>query len=134
MGRSDEQAVKTAVEQFLEAVGSYDLDAVEEMVVSNANVGWASLRDGKWTTSTMSIEEWVTQARAELNPTVYTEPVTDWTIHVDGGHLAFVRADAILFVGEKAERHNIDYFTLIKTNGVWKFLTLSYVGTPVESE
>jgi hypothetical protein len=131
---SDEQAVKAAVEQFLEAAGSHDLDAVEEMVVSNANVGWASLLDGKWTTSTMSIEEWITQARAELNPTVYTEPVMDWTVHVDGSHLAFVRADANLFVGEKAERHNIDYFTLIKTNGVWKFLTLSYVGTPVESE
>ncbi|MEE9179087.1 MAG: hypothetical protein V3U46_11725 [Acidimicrobiia bacterium] len=69
---SDEQAVKAALEQFLEAAGSHDLDAVEEMVVSNANVGWASLRDGK------------------------------------------------LFVGEKAERHNIDYFTLIKTNGVSK--------------
>jgi hypothetical protein len=35
---------------------------------------------------------------------------------------------------EKAERHNIDYFTLIKTDGVWMFLTLAYVGTPVESE
>jgi hypothetical protein len=47
MGRSDEQAIKAAVEQFLGAVSSYDLDAVEKMVVSNANVGWASLRDGK---------------------------------------------------------------------------------------
>ena len=82
----------------------------------------------------MTIDDWVTEARAELDPTVYTEPVMDWTVHVDGGHLAFVRADATLFVGEKAERHNIDYFTLIKTNGVWKFVTLSNVGTPVESK
>jgi hypothetical protein len=134
MGTSDERAVKAAVEQFLQAVSSHDLDAVEEMAVANANVGWASLRDGEWTTSTMSIDEWVIEARAELNPPVYTEPVMDWTVHIDEGRLAFVRADALLFVGEKAERHNIDYFTLIKTNGAWRFLTLSYVGTPIESE
>jgi hypothetical protein len=134
MGRSDEQAVQTAVETFLAAVGCHDLDAVEQMVVPSANIGWASLSDGTWTTSTMSVEEWLAAVRARVNPTVYTEPVMDWTIHVDGGHLAFVRADATLFVGEEAKRHNIDYFTLIKTNGLWKFLTLSYVGTPVESE
>ena len=58
----------------------------------------------------------------------------DWTIHIDGGHFGFVRADAILFVGEEAKRHNIDYFTLIKTDSEWKFLSLSYIGTPVDSE
>ncbi len=134
MGSTDEQAVKAAVEQLLEAAGSYDLDAVEEMVAPSANVGWASLRNGEWTTATMPIEQWIGEARAELDPEVYTEPVMNWTVRVDGGHLAFVRADAVLFIDEKAERHNIDYFTLIKTDGVWKFLTLAYVGTPVESE
>ena len=133
MDRSDERAVRAAVESFLAAVGSYDLDAVEQMVVPDANVGWASLSDGTWTTSTMSIERWLASVRAEVDPTIYTEPVMDWTIHVDGDHLAFVRADATLFVGEEAKRHNIDYFTLIKTKGEWKFLTLSYVGTPVDS-
>lgn len=71
--------------------------------------------------------------RAEPDPTIYTERVMEWIIHVDGGHLAFVRADATLFIGEKAERRNIDYVTLIKTGGVWKFLTLSNVGTPVDT-
>ena len=54
-----ERAVRTAVEEFLTAVGSYDIDAVEEMVVPNANVGWASSIDGEWTTSTMSAEDWL---------------------------------------------------------------------------
>ncbi len=134
MGGSDEQAVRTAVEAFLTAVGSYDLDAVAEMVVPDANVGWASLSDGTWTASTMSAEEWLASVRARVDPTVYAEPVMDWTIHIDGGQLGFVRADAILFVGDEAKRHNIDYFTLIKIDGEWKFLSLSYVGRPVDSK
>ena len=58
----------------------------------------------------------------------------DWTIHIDEGHLGFVRADTILFVGEEAKRHNIDYFTLMNIDGEWKFLSLSYVGTPIDSK
>ena len=134
MGISDDQAVKNRVEQFLKAAGEFDLDAIESMVVADANVGSVSLGADKWTTSTMSIQEWVTEARSSINPTVYTEPVTEWTIRVEEGRLAFVRADAVLFVGAIAERHNIDYFTLIKTDGEWKFLSLSYVGRPIESD
>ncbi len=134
MGMSDERAVRTAVEAFLTSVGSNDIEAVEEMVVPGASVGWASLSDGTWTTSTMSAEEWLASLRASVDPTVYTEPVMDWTIHIDGGHLGFVRADAVLFVGDEATRHNIDYFTLIKIDGDWRFLSLAYVGTPIGSE
>jgi hypothetical protein len=134
MDKSDEPAVRKTVEKFLGAAGSNDLDAIERMVLPNANVGWVSLSDGKWTSGTMSIQEWVAEARSRSNPTIYTEPVTNWTVHVDGGRLAFVRADALWVVGNSAERRNIDYFTLIKTDGAWKFLSLSYLGRPTESE
>ena len=82
----------------------------------------------------MSIQEWIAEVRSRSNRTIYTEPVTDWAVYVDGGRLAFVRVDAVLFVGDSAERRSIDYFTLIKTGGAWKFLSLSYLGRPVESE
>ncbi len=131
---SDEQAVKSLVEQLITAVGTYELDSIEQMVAANANIGWASLRDGEWITSTMAISEWIAETRSEVNPTFYTEPVNDWTVHIDGGHLAFVRADAVLSVDGRAERHNIDYFTLIKEKDAWKFLTISYVGRPIDHE
>ena len=121
------------MESFLTAVGNYDIEALEKMVAADASVGWASLSDGRWTASTMSAGKWLDSMRATVDPTFYTEPVSDWTIHVDGERLAFVRADALLFVGEEAKRHNVDYFTLIKTNEEWKFLSLSYVGTPIDS-
>jgi hypothetical protein len=133
MDGSDEQAVKEAVEAFLRAAGSHDPNAIEEMVVPNASVGWASLGNGTWSTSTMPVEEWLASIRATVDPTAYTEPVVNWTVHINGGRLAFVRADAILFVADEATRHNIDYFTLINIDGQWKFLSLSYLGLPVDS-
>jgi hypothetical protein len=127
---SDEQTVRLLVEQLITAAGSYDLDTFEALMAAHANVSWASFRDGAWTTSMMSVQDWLAEARSEVDPTLYTEPVDEWTVHVDGGHLAFVRADAVLHVEGRPERHNIDYFTLIKHDGVWKFLTVAYVGTP----
>jgi hypothetical protein len=83
-----------------------------------------------WTTSTMTAEEWIAEASSEVDPILYTELVDDWTAHVDVGHLAFARADAVLRIDGRPERHNIDDFTLIEHDGVWKFLTLSYLGRP----
>lgn len=131
---ADEQAVRLLVEQLITAAGSHDLDTFEGMMAANANIGWASFRDGVWTTSTMHAEDWIAEARSEVDPILYTEPVDDWTVHVDGEHLAFVRAEAVLHVDGRPERHNIDYFTLIKHDGVWKFLTVSYVGRPAHHD
>ena len=131
---SDKEAIKSLVEQLIAAAGTYDFDSLETMVAANASIGWASLRDGEWVTSTMAIHDWIAESRSEVNPTLYTEPVNDWTVLIDGGHLAFVRADAVLSVGGRAERHNIDYFTLIKEEGGWKFLTISYVGRPADHD
>jgi hypothetical protein len=78
----------------------------------------------------MTADDFIAEARSEADPILYTEPVDHWTVHVDGGQLAFVRADAVLHIDDRPERHNIDYFTLIKQDGAWKFLTVSYVGRP----
>ncbi len=67
-GGSDETAVKTAVEDLLEAMGSYDIE---------------SLRDGTWVTSTMRFERFLAGLESETDPTHYTEPVTEFTVHID---------------------------------------------------
>lgn len=131
---SDEQAVRALVERLITAAGTYDLDTFEAMMAAHAIVAWASFRDGAWTTSTMTADEWIARARSEVDPILYTEPVDDWTVHVDGGHLAFVRADAVLHVDGRPERHNIDHFILIKQDEEWKFLTVAYVGRPARRD
>ncbi len=131
---SDEHIVRLLVEQLFSAAGAYDLDTFESLMATHANVAWASFRDGAWTTSTMTAEDFIADARSEVDPIVYTEPVDHWTVHVDGGQLAFVRADAVLHIDGRPERHNIDYFTLIKQDGAWKFLTVSYAGRPARRD
>ena len=131
--KSDKIAVKTLVERFLIAAGNYDIDAMPEMFSEKANIGGAVLRNGKWNTFTMSIGEFLELLKSENEPTKYTEPVSKFTIHMDKGMLAFVKADAILIPNGKPKRNNYDYFTLIKENGNWKILNGSYVSVPIEN-
>jgi hypothetical protein len=128
----DEQVVKDVVDQFLITLGDGDLDALPAMFVSNANIGSASLREGKWVASTKTFEEWFGELKAEKTWTRFQEPVTEFTVHIEAGQMAFVRADATFIVDDLALSHNIDYFTLVRDGGAWKFLSASYVAQPVE--
>ena len=124
--------MKDFVEQFLTTLGDGDLDAIPAMFVSNANIGATSWRDGKWVTSTSTFEEWFIELKAETSWTRFREPVAEFTVHIENGQMAFVRADATFIVDDQVVSHNIDYFTLVREAGAWKFLSASYVAQPVE--
>ena len=130
---SDKTAVKELIERFLVAAGSYDIDAMPEMFCEKANIGGASYSNGKWNTFTMTFAEFLEILKSEDNPTKYTEPVSKFTIHMDSGKLAFVKADAILKVNGEPRKNNFDYFTLIKEDEDWKILNGSYVSVPIEN-
>jgi len=129
---SVEADLKHTVERFLAAIGRHDLDAVAELFVDEASIGVVSLRDGRWTTRTLSIAAFLAELREDADPVHYTEPVHDFVVLAEDGRLAFVRADATLVIGGEPRRHNIDYFTLINLDGAWRFISASYVGTPID--
>jgi len=131
---SDEEAVKAAVNRFLLAAGNYDLDALPPMFTANANIGVAGHRDGEWRAITYTFEEFHSMLKSRTNPSRYQEPVAHFTVHIDRGALAFVRADATLIRNGQPRSHNIDYFTLLKDDGIWKFLSASYVATPITQQ
>jgi len=128
---SDEEAVQEVVNRFLIAIGSYDLDALPAMFTANANIGAVALRDGQWRTTTYAFEDFYSMLKARTEPSRYQEPVSHFTVHVEPEGLAFVRADATLVRDGRARSNNIDYFTLMKEGGVWKFLSASYVARPI---
>jgi hypothetical protein len=130
---SDKTAVKALIERFLVAAGSYDVEAMPEMFCEKANIGGAYLKNGNWNTFTMTFVEFLEILKSESNPTKYTEPVSKFTIHMENGMLAFVKADAILKVNGEPKKNNFDYFTLIKENGEWKILNGSYVSIPIDN-
>ena len=130
---SEKAAVINLVEQFLTAVGDYDVASVQTMFSEKANISGASLRDGKWITNTYTIQEFLERLKSYENPTKYTEPVSDFTVHMEMGMLAFVRADAIFTINGEPRNNNIDYFTLIKEDGSWKILNGSYVSVRIKN-
>jgi predicted ester cyclase len=126
----DEQELITTVEKFLFEAGNYNLEVMTKMVTEHANVGIAGLNQGKSDIITMTFQQYYDDAKKRtLRP--YFEPVNEYTIHVNDGHLAFVRADATLYTFGVLKSRNIDYFTLMKEDGIWKFLSLSYLPTPI---
>ena len=126
---SDESDVKKLVESFLTAVGKGDLETIESMFLPRATIGGASFREGKWNSFTTTIEDYLASINEKHIP--YTEPVSNYTIDISEGKLAFVKADAILYREGKAQSHNMDYFTLLKENGTWKFLSAAYTAKPI---
>ena len=130
---SNKSAVINLVEQFLTAAGDYDLDAIQTMFSDKANIYGASLRDGKWITKTYTIQEFLERLKSSNNPTKYTEPVSDFKVHMEMGMLAFVRADAIFTINGEPRNNNLDYFTLIKEEGNWKILNGSYVSVRIKN-
>ena len=130
---SEKAAVIDLVEQFLTAIGDHDVAAVQAMFSEKANISGASLRDGKWITNTYSIQEFLERLRSYENPTKYTEPVSDFTVHMEMGMLAFVRADATFIINGEPKNNNLDYFTLIKEDGNWKILNGSYVSVRIKN-
>ena len=129
---SEKAAAINLVEQFLTAAGNYDLDAIPAMFCEKANISGASLREGKWNTYTMTIQEFMERLKSSNNPTKYTEPVSNYTVHMEMGMLAFVRADAIFTINGEPRNNNLDYFTLIKEDGNWKILNGSYVSVRIK--
>ena len=127
---SDEHAVKAAVEGFLNSLGTGDYEAVPAMFAPKATISHPAKVDGMWTMVNETFEEWMAARLASPTRPHFREPVNEFTIHVDGG-LAFVRADANYYVGDELRSNNLDYFTLIKTDGTWKFVNASYVNRPV---
>jgi len=128
---SEKATVTTIIERFLTLIGNYELDSLPEMFSKNANIGGASFRNGQWSSFTMTFAEFLELLKSRTNPSKYNEPVSRFTIHMDGGMLAFVKADAVLIRNGKPQSNNFDYFTLIKESGKWKILNGSYVSIPI---
>lgn len=122
--------VKSVVDKFLFAAGNYDLSGMDSLFAENANIGGASLRDGIWVTYSVTFAEFKEMLRSEKDPMKYTEPVSDYTIHISEDRLAFVKADAQVLRKGLPPRTNYDYFTLMKIDGQWKILNGSYVSKP----
>lgn len=128
-----EEELKAVVEKFLKVAGNYDLEAMDAMISDKANLGIAVVRDGVWKNSVSIINEYFERAKNN-EPRPYFEPVNEYKILVNQEQIAFVWADATLYSYGVARTNNIDNFTLIKEDGEWQFINLSFTNTRLPEE
>ncbi len=130
---TDEQEIKATIEKFLLVAGNSDLQAMDSMISDKANLGIAILRNGVWKNSVITIGGYF-EAAKRREPEPYYEPVNEYKILVNKGQIAFVWADATLYKYGVPRTNNIDNFTLIREDGEWKFINLSFTNTRLPEE
>lgn len=129
----EEQEIKGIVEKLLMFVGNSDFQALDSIISDKANLGSAIIRDGVSKNSVITIGEYFeSQKHRERKP--FYEPVNEYKILINKGQIAFVWADATLHSYGVPRTNNIDNFTLIKEDGEWKFINISFTNTPLLEE
>ena len=86
----------------------------------------ARQRDGQWSYTTQTFEEWLAGLKAQTPGTRFREPLTNVTVHVEDGHLAFVRANFTVVIDGQVRSHGVDYFTLVKDGAAWRIVNGAY--------
>ena len=90
----------------------------------------ARQRDGQWSNTLQTREEWLTALRQNANPVTFREPMTNIQVTNDNGHLAYVRADFQVVRDGTTQSHGVDQFTLVREGGAWKIAVVAYTSIP----
>lgn len=129
----EEQELIAIVERLLFAVGNSDFQTLDSLISDKANLGSAIIRDGVSKNSVISIGEYF-ESQKGRERTPFYEPVQEYKILINKGQIAFVWADATLHKYGVPRTNNIDNFTLIKEDGEWKFINISFTNTALPEE
>jgi hypothetical protein len=128
-----QQEIKAIVEKLLMLAGNSDFQGLDSIISDKANLASAIIRDGASKNSVMTIGEYFeSQKNRERKP--FYEPVNEYKILINKGQIAFVWADATLHSYGVPRTNNIDNFTLIKEDGKWQFINISFTNTPLPEE
>jgi imidazolonepropionase-like amidohydrolase len=129
-GAAGADELKTLVERFLLHLGDHDVNAVAADLAPKALVVIARERDGQWTTSEQTGDEWIAAMRRSTAVT-FREPLTSVTVTIDSDHLAYVRADFQVVRDGRAQSSGVDQFTLVREPSGWKFAVIAYTSMPL---
>jgi ketosteroid isomerase-like protein len=129
---SEDQAVLAPINQLFAAFNAGDAAGVLRVVYPDGRVtAVGTLRSGNG----LRQESW-TQFAARLKPGGgFNETISDPAIEVDGD-IAMVWAPFVVRVGGKVSNCGADHFDLVRANGAWKVMNISFssrtTGCPAE--
>src|SRR5262245_5687279 len=128
---ASEKAIRETVERFLLHLGDHQFDAVASDLAPKAVVVVTRQRDGAWTNSYQTGEEWVAALRKNPNPVTFREPITNVAVTIDSNQLAYVRADFKVMRDGQAQSQGVDQFTLVRESSGWKIAVVAYTSLPI---
>jgi hypothetical protein len=129
---ADSKGIQSAVEAFLLHLGEGQFDKVAADLTSKSIVVVTRERDGQWSNSFQTGEEWLAGLKRSTTFVKFREPITNVTVTVDSGALAYLRADFQVVREGKALSHGVDQFTLVREDGGWKVAAVAYTSMPVK--
>jgi SnoaL-like domain len=124
-------AVQRVVEDFLLHLGDHQFDRVEGDLAPNAIVIVTRQRDGGWSNTYQTREEWLSALKRNPNPITFREPIANVEVTVDSDQLAYVRADFQVLRDGVPQSRGVDQFTLVRDGGRWKIAAIAYTSMPV---
>ncbi|MBI3400772.1 MAG: DUF4440 domain-containing protein [Acidobacteria bacterium] len=127
---ADQKAVRQAVESFLLHLGDHEFNGVAADLAPKALVVVTRERDGQWSNSFQTGDEWIAALKKNPNPVTFREPLTHVTVTIDDAHLAFVRADFQVMRDNTVQSHGVDQFTLVREAAGWKIAVIAYTSMP----
>jgi len=132
-GSPDEKrSVQEIVERFLLHLGDHQWDAVGADLAPKALVVITRQRDGQWSNTYQTGEEWLAALRRNPNPTTFREPIANVSITIDSDRLAYLRADFQVVRDGQAQSKGVDEFTLVREGGTWRLAVIAYTSLPAK--
>ena len=127
---ADEKGVQTFVESFLTRLGDHQFDTLDADFAPKAIIVVTRNRDGQWTNSYQTAEEWLAGLKKNPNPTTFREPISNVVVTVDSDHLAYLRADFQVMRDGQPQSKGVDQFTLVREGAAWKIAVVAYTSMP----
>ena len=127
---SDKKAIQDVVEAFLLHLGDHDWEKVGADLAPKAMVIVTRDRNGEWSNSYQTGDEWLAALKRNPNPVTFREPISNVAVTIDSDHLAYLRADFQVVRDGQPQSKGVDQFTLVRENGAWKIAVVAYTSLP----
>jgi hypothetical protein len=118
------------VDTLLKDLGNQKVDSLPGYFTPDAVLIVAREREGAFTNSVETAVKWIERMRDNPSPSLFEERISNITITIDNGQLAYLRADFEIIREGKAVSKGIDVFTLLRDGKNWKVAAIAYTNVP----
>lgn len=127
---AEERAVRDTVEDFLLRLGNRQVETLADDFTDHALLIVSRERDGTFSNSTQPVADWLERMRSNTGGQPFREPISNVTITVDSGTLAYLRADFEVVRDGQTLSAGVDQFTLVREADGWKIAVVAYTSIP----